>query len=151
MAMIEDGLVGVTLKPWRPGLPVRQPAVVIANRHLDLRQTLFVEDFVLRDHLVHEEQIGRQRIDLIGGESPLIPERHGAMDVIPHRRRKGRAQWQYALPFPDVDILALFRLQRGPRPAPYAPFPMACDPPLPPKAPRAPLPCAAAPRPALSP
>src|SRR6266404_1096815 len=126
-----DGLVGVTLKPWRPGLPVRQPAVVIANRHLDLRQTLFVEDLVLRDHLVHEEQVGRQRIDLIGGESPLIPERHGAMDVIPHCRRKGRAQWQYALPFPDGDILALFRLQRGRRPAPYARFAMAGDAALP--------------------
>src|ERR1700674_1594811 len=100
-------LVGVTLKPWRPGLPFGQPGVVFANRHLDLRQTLFVEDFVLRDHLVHEEQVGRQRIDLIGGESPLIPERHGAMDEIPHRRRKRRGQWQYALPFPDGDILAL--------------------------------------------
>src|SRR6266850_4887106 len=84
------GLVGVTLKPWRPVLPVRQPGVVIANWHLDLRQTLFVEDFVLRDHLVQEEQVGRQRIDLIGGESPLIPERHGAMNEIPHRRRKRR-------------------------------------------------------------
>src|SRR6266704_1672242 len=56
-------LVGVTLKPWRPGLPDRQPGVVIANRHLDLRQTLFVEDFVLGDHLVQKEQVGRQRID----------------------------------------------------------------------------------------
>jgi hypothetical protein len=32
-----NSLVGVTLKPSRPGLPVRQPAVFIANRHLDLR------------------------------------------------------------------------------------------------------------------
>src|SRR6202521_2456733 len=63
-----NGLVGVTLKPWRPGLPVRQPGVVIANRHLDLRQTLFVEYLVLRDHMVQEEQVGRQRIYLIGGE-----------------------------------------------------------------------------------
>src|SRR5438477_1711698 len=89
-------LVRVALKPWRPGLPVRQPAVLIANRHLDLRQTLFVEDFVLRDHLVQEEQVGGQRIYLIGGESPLVPERHAAMDKIPHRRRERRAQWQYA-------------------------------------------------------
>ena len=50
-----------------------QLGVTIANRHLDLRQTLLVEDFVLRDHLIDEEQVGRQRIDLIGGESPLIP------------------------------------------------------------------------------
>src|SRR5712672_2261828 len=122
-------LVGVTLKPWRPGLPFMQLGVVIANRHLDLWQALFVEYFVLRDHLVHEEQVGRQRIDLIGGESPLIPERHAAMDEIPHRRRKRRAQWQYALPFPDGNILAFFRFQRG-RQLPYARFAMADEAPL---------------------
>ena len=82
-----------------------QLGVIIADRHPDLRQTLFVEYSVLRDHLVQEEQVGRQRIDLIGGESPLIPERHAAIDEIPHRRRKRRAQWQYALPFPDGKIL----------------------------------------------
>jgi hypothetical protein len=57
----DHALVGVTLKPSRPVLPVRQPGVVIANRHLDFRQTLFVEYFVLRDHLVQEGQVGRQR------------------------------------------------------------------------------------------
>src|ERR1700674_556371 len=124
-----NGLVGVTLKPWRPGLPVRQPGVVIANRHLDLRQTLFVEYFVLRDHLVQEEQVGRQRIYFIGGQTPLIPERHAAIDEIPHYRRKRRAQWQYALPFPDGNILAFFRFQRGRRP-PDAGFAMAGDAPL---------------------
>src|SRR5438445_6443111 len=107
--------IGVALKPWRPGLPVRQPGVTIANRHLDLRQTLFVEYCVLRDHLVHEEQVSRQRVDLIGGESPLSPERHAAVDVIPHGRRKRRAQWQYALPFPHGLILACPRFQRGRR------------------------------------
>src|SRR5712672_4162950 len=122
-------LVGVTLKPWRPGLPFMQLGVVIANRHLDLWQTLFVEDFVLRDHLVQEEQVGRQRIYLIGGESPLTPERHAAPDEIPHRRRKRRAQWQYALPFPDGNILAFFRFQRG-RQLPYARFAMADEAPL---------------------
>src|SRR5438874_54844 len=81
-----DGLVGVTLEPWRPGLPVRQPGVVIADRHLDLRQTLFVEYLVLRDHLVQDEQVGGERVYLIGGESPLTPERHAAMDEIPHDR-----------------------------------------------------------------
>src|SRR5215469_16181832 len=126
---MDDGLAGVTLKPWRPGLPVRQPGVIIANRHLDLRQTLFVEYFVLRDHLVQEEQVGRQRIYLIGGESPLAPERHAAPDEIPHRRRKRRAQWQYALPFPDGNILAFFRFQRG-RQLPYARFAMADEAPL---------------------
>src|SRR5215469_166096 len=126
-----DSLVRVTLKPWRPVLPFRQPGVVIANRHLDLRETLFVEDFVLRDHLVQEKQIGRQRIDLVGGERPLIADRHGAVDVIPHRRRKRRGQRQYALPFPDRDILAFFRLQRGRRPAPCARFAMTGDAALP--------------------
>src|SRR5438874_5242953 len=87
-------LVGVTLKPCLPRLPLRQPGVVVADRHLDLRQTLFVEYLVLRDHLVQEKQVGGQRIDLIGGESPLTPERHAAMDEIPHDRRKWRAQRQ---------------------------------------------------------
>src|SRR2546421_535786 len=104
----DPALVGVTLKPWRPGLPFMQLGVIIANRHLDLRQTLLVEDFVLRDHLVQEEQVGRQRIDLIGGESPLIPRRQAAIDVIPHRRRKPRAQWPGALPLPEWDKPALF-------------------------------------------
>src|SRR5262245_48226040 len=101
--------------------------VIIANRHLDLRQTLFVEYRVLRDHLVHEEQIGRQCIDLIGGESPLIPERHAAIDVIPHRRRKRRAQWQDALPLPDGNTLAFLRLQSRRQPASYASCTMAGD------------------------
>src|SRR5260370_20559899 len=122
-------LVGVTLKPSRPGLPVGQPGVIIANRHLDLRQTLFVEYCVLRDHLVQDEQVGRQRIYFIGGQTPLIPERHAAMDEIPHYRRKRRAQWQYALPFPDGNILAFFRFQRGRQP-PYARCAMAADAPL---------------------
>src|SRR3954468_20940690 len=81
-------LVGVTLKPWRVRLPVMLLGVIIANRHLDLRQTLFVEYLVLRDHLIDEKQVGRQRIDLIGDESPLLPDRHAAIDEIPHDRRK---------------------------------------------------------------
>src|ERR1041385_2761842 len=56
LAAVREALVGVTWKPWRSWLPDGQPGVVIANRHLDLRQTLFVEDCVFRDHLVHEEQ-----------------------------------------------------------------------------------------------
>src|SRR6516165_9175645 len=106
---------------------------MIANRHLDLRQTLFVEYFVLRDHFVQEEQVGRQRIYLIGDERALSQERHPAMDVIPHRGRKRGAQWQYALPFPDGHIFTFFRFQRGRasrhRP-PYARFAMAGDAPL---------------------
>src|SRR5262249_13184002 len=73
-------------------------------------------------HLVQEEQVGRQRIDLIGGESPLIPDKHAAIDVIPHRRRKRRAQWQEGLPFPEGENPALFCFQLAgpPPPAPSA-------------------------------
>src|SRR4029453_16269182 len=119
-------LVRVTLKPWRVGLPVMLLGVIIANRHLDLRQTLFVEYLVLRDHLIDEEQVGRQRIDLIGRQSPLQPEWHATIDEIPHRRRKRRAQWQDALPLPDGNIGAFFRYQRG-RHSPYALRAMAGD------------------------
>src|SRR5882757_5923234 len=56
---------------------------MITNRHLDLRQTFFVEYCVLRNHLVLEEQEGRQRIYLIGGESPLSSQRHAAIDCNP--------------------------------------------------------------------
>src|SRR6266853_829225 len=84
-------LVGVTLKPWRVELKVMRLAELIANRHLDLRQTLFVEHQVLRDHLIEEEQVGRQRIDLIGRQSPLQPDWHAAIDEIPHDRRMRRA------------------------------------------------------------
>src|SRR6185436_20312821 len=66
-------LIGVTLKPWRVELELMRLAELIANRHLDLRQTLFVEYQVLRDHVIEEEQVGRQRIDLIGRQSPLQP------------------------------------------------------------------------------
>src|SRR5215470_4939502 len=118
--------VGVTRKPWRVGLPVGQPGVTFANRHLDLRQTLFVEDCVLRDHLVQEQQVGRQRVDLIGLEGSLSPERHAAIDVVPHGRRKRRAQRQDALPFPDGKILACARFQLGPD-APYALWAVADD------------------------
>src|SRR5215470_7479709 len=118
--------VGLTLKPSRPGLPVGQPGVTFANRHLDLRQTLFVEDCVLRDHLVHEQQVGRQRVYLIGLEGSLSPERHAAIDVVPHGRRKRRAQRQDALPSPDGKILACLGFQGGPE-ATYALLAVADD------------------------
>src|SRR5204862_1839997 len=84
-------LVGVTLKPWRVELKLMRLAVLIANRHLDLRQTLFVEYLIFRNHLVDEQQIGRQRVHLIGSQSPLQPEWHAAIDEIPHYRRMRRA------------------------------------------------------------
>src|SRR3954468_14993881 len=100
-------------------------AELIANRHPDLRQTLFVEYLVLRNDLVEEEQVGRQRVDLIGLQSPLQPERHAAIDEVPYCRRIRRAQWQDAVLFPDI-ICGFFRYQRG-RQSPYAPCAMARD------------------------
>ena len=35
------------------------------------------------DHVIEEEQVGRQRVDLIGSQSPLQPEWYAAIDVIP--------------------------------------------------------------------
>src|SRR5262245_35000177 len=107
------GLVGITLKPWRVGLPVMPVGEIIADRHLDLRQTLSVEYLVLRDHLIEEEQVGGQRIDLVGGESPLLPDRHAAIDEIPHDRRIRGAQRQDALPIPDGKLCGFFRSQDG--------------------------------------
>src|SRR5882724_920586 len=97
-------LVGVTLKPWRVELKVMRLAELMADRHPDLRQTLFVEYQVFRDHLFEEEQVGRQRKGLIGSQSLLQPDWHAAIDEIPHRRRIPRAQWQDALLFPDGNI-----------------------------------------------
>src|SRR6185503_16714141 len=119
-------LVGVTLEPRLVEMKVMRLAERVANRHPDLRQTLLVEYLVLRNHLIEEEQVGRQRVDLIGSQSPLEPEWHAAIDVIPHRRRIRRAQWQDALLFPDGNIRAMFRLQRG-RQSPYARCAMAAD------------------------
>src|ERR1700733_16016233 len=104
------GWSGEPRKSWRFGLPIRHPDPFIADRHLDLRQIILVEDLVLRDYLVDGEQVGRQRIYLIGGKGPLIPERHGAMDEIPHdhciRRLHGYAVSPSAAK-PGVNLWAL--------------------------------------------
>src|SRR5258706_10273003 len=84
-------LVGVTLKPGRVDLKLMRLAELIADRHPDRRQTLFVEHQVFREHLIEEEQVGRQRVNLIGSQSPLQPEWHAAIDEIPHDRRMRRA------------------------------------------------------------
>src|SRR6185295_2348078 len=97
---------GVTFESWRPGLPVRQGSVSIPDWHLDLRQTLGVEYLLLRNHIVDVEQKGRQGVDLVGGQRPLSIERHGAIDVIPNRRRERRAKRQYSSPCPELDIRA---------------------------------------------
>ena len=62
--------------------------------HLHLRQTLGVHYLVLGDDTVQVKQIGRQRVDLIGGEASLLIERHAAIDVIPNRRPVRRADRQ---------------------------------------------------------
>src|ERR1700733_11787150 len=81
------GLVRVPGKPWRSGLPIGHSGPLIADRHLDLRQIILVEDLALRDYLVEGEQVGRQRKYLIGAKNPLIPKRHAATDVIKQDRR----------------------------------------------------------------
>src|SRR5262245_40751153 len=110
---VDEGLVGVPLKPSRIGLPLRQWRVIVTNRHLDLRQTLSVDYLVLRDDIVEVQQEGRQRVDLVGSQRPLSIERHGAIDVIPDRRRKRRTERQYSRPFPDVGVGGRWRFQDG--------------------------------------
>ena len=44
--------VGVTLKPWHPGLPIRHLGPGITIGHLHLRQTLGVKYLVIRDEIV---------------------------------------------------------------------------------------------------
>src|SRR3972149_6988513 len=84
----DEGLVRVTFKPWRPGLPLRQGSVSIPDWHFYFRQTLGVEYLVLPDDIVYIEQKSRQRVHLVGRERPLTIERHGAIDVIPDRCRE---------------------------------------------------------------
>src|SRR5262249_29736359 len=52
----DEGLVGVTFEPWRPGPPFREGSVSIPDWHFYFRQTLGVEDLVLRDDIVYIEQ-----------------------------------------------------------------------------------------------
>jgi hypothetical protein len=91
---------------------VRQRRVVVADRHLHLRQGLGVEDLVFLDDVVDEQQVRRQRVDLVGGQRALSVERHRAIDVIPHRRRVRRAQRQDSSTCPDVGVRGalLFRI-----------------------------------------
>src|SRR5262249_2969151 len=58
------------------------------------------------DDAVYVEQKCRQRVYLIGGQRSLSIEGHGAIDVIPDRRRERRAERQYSFPCPDVGIRA---------------------------------------------
>ena len=68
------------------------------------RQALGVEDLILRDHIVDVEQIGRQRVDLIGGEGSLSIEGHAPIDVVPHHGRIRRAERQDSPPCPGIGI-----------------------------------------------
>ena len=81
---------GVALKPRLPVLPLRRQTKSIAIRHLDLWQTLRVHHLVFLDDAVLEQQEGSERVNFIGRERPLLPQRHAAIDVIPYRRREGR-------------------------------------------------------------
>src|SRR5690349_14168100 len=81
--------LGVTLKPWLPVLPLRRKSKSIMIRHLHLRQALLIHNLVFLNDSVLVQQEGGDGIDLIGGERPLFPDRHAAIDVIPDRRREG--------------------------------------------------------------
>src|SRR5712691_74692 len=82
----------IIAKPWRSMLPLGMLGVSTAIWHLDLRQTLSVDDLVFAlDHIVLEKQKRSQRVDLVRLEAPLSTERHPAVDVIPYHRRERRA------------------------------------------------------------
>jgi hypothetical protein len=53
--------------------PRRGKRKSIAVRHLDLRQTLRVHDFVFLDHVVFIQDERRERVDLVGCERPFLP------------------------------------------------------------------------------
>src|SRR6059036_846458 len=108
-----DVLVRVTFKPSRPGLPLGQGSVSVPDRHFYLRQTLGVEYLVLRDDIVYVEQKSRQCVHLIGRQRPLTIERHGAIEVIPNRRRERRAKRQYSPSCPELNIRASLAFQNG--------------------------------------
>src|SRR5580700_9222432 len=59
----------------------------IPVRHLDLRQTLVVQDLVLLDDAVAIEQKRDQGVDLVMGERSRLAGGHRAVDIIP---RDGR-------------------------------------------------------------
>jgi hypothetical protein len=82
-----------------------------ADWHLHHRQRLGVEDLVFLDDIVDEQQVRRQRVDLIGGQRSLSVERHPAIDVVPHRRRVRRAQRQDSSACPDISVRGRFAFQ----------------------------------------
>jgi len=104
--------VRVTFNPRLPGLPIRQESESITVWHLHHWQTLGVDHIVLRDEIIQVEQIGRQRVDLIGGEGALCIERHAAIDEVPDPRRVRRADRQYSPVFPGVGIWPRFEFDQ---------------------------------------
>src|ERR1019366_2712482 len=74
----------------RRGLPIRRPQrnEPITIRHLDLRQTLGVEDVALLDDIVSKEQKGRQSVNLVRPERSRLIWGHGTVGIVPYRRRK---------------------------------------------------------------
>ena len=70
-------------------------------RHFDLRQTLGIDDLVLRNDAVFSEQKGRYGIHLVGFQRAFFSERHTAIDVIPDGRRVWRMNRHDVIP-PDA-------------------------------------------------
>jgi hypothetical protein len=63
------------LQPWR------NESITI--RHLDLQQTLGVNEVALSDDVVPIEQEGSQGVNLVRAERSLLLSRHGAVDKVP--------------------------------------------------------------------
>ena len=64
----------------------REKSVTI--RHLDFQQSLGVEDVTLFDDVVLVEQKSSHGVNLVGSERSLRVPWHGAVDIVPHRRRE---------------------------------------------------------------
>src|SRR5258708_6343721 len=59
----------------------------IPVRHLNLRETLGVQDVALLDDAILVVQKCDQRVDFVRGERSRLAGRHGAVDIVPSDRR----------------------------------------------------------------
>src|SRR5262245_20416809 len=66
--------------------PCRKEPIPI--RHLNLRQSLGVDDITFFDDVTFIENEGGQSVDLVRAERSFLTSRHGPVDVVPYRRCK---------------------------------------------------------------
>jgi hypothetical protein len=112
--LVGKPLVRVTREPGLPGLPIGHASEGVSIGHLDLRQTLGVEDHVLRDDIVDGEQIRGQGVDLVRRERPLSIEWHAPIDVVPDHRGVWRTNREDPPEAPRVVWLDVTLDQPGP-------------------------------------